>query len=126
MYIYILLAELSQTSIHHQYTIPKMKLTETLAFATLVIGALAVALEPHRIKRQDVKGTATINLAMPLGTPRHIASGFLYGIPIAQNQVPDHFYTDMGFNDGRAGGGSEPAPARGWAFGSSEFTVCIG
>ena len=101
-----------------------MKLIQTTFLTSLAAGALGVAVEPPSlVGRASVKGTATINLATPIGTPQHLAAGFLYGIPIAQNQVPDHFYTDMGFNYGRAGGGSEEAPARGWAYGSTEFTV---
>jgi hypothetical protein len=98
-------------------------LIQTALLTSLAIGALGLALGPDPVRRQDVKGTATINLATPIGTPQHLGSGFLYGIPIAQDQIPDHFYTEMGFKYGRAGGGSEPAPARGWAYGSSEFTV---
>lgn len=101
-----------------------MKFIQTTLLASLAAGALGVALEPYRVERA-IKGTATINLATAIGTPQHLAAGFLYGIPIAQGQVPDHFYTDMGFNYGRAGGGSEPAPARGWAYGSTEFTVSV-
>lgn len=74
-------------------------------------------------QREEVRGTATVTASIPVGSPRHLASGFLYGIPIRYNQVPSHFYTEMGFDYGRAGGGSEPAPARGWAFGKEEFIV---
>lgn len=102
-----------------------MKLTQTILFTSLVTGALGIALETDRVKRQNVKGTATIDLATPIGNPQHIAAGFLYGIPIRQDQIPDHFYTEMGFNYGRSGGGSQPAPARGWAHGPSEFTVSL-
>jgi hypothetical protein len=38
------------------------------------------------------------------GSPEHLASGFIYGIPDTQDQIPDHFYTDIGFNYARAGG----------------------
>ena len=100
-----------------------MKVFQTALLTSLAAGALGTPLEPDHVKRANVRGTATVNLATPLGTPQHRAAGFLYGIPIAQDQIPDHFYTEMGFNYGRAGGGSEPAPARGWAYGSSEFTV---
>lgn len=75
------------------------------------------------VKRQNVLGTATVNLAVAQGTPSHLASGFLYGIPDAANQVPSHFYTDMGFNYARAGGSQLPAPARGWVYGTTEFQV---
>ena len=87
----------------------------------IVVHGLTTGLD--QVKRQEPKGTATINAEIPIGTPEHLASGFLYGIPVAQNQVPDHFYTEMGFAYGRAGGGSQPEPARGWAYGADEFTV---
>ena len=70
-----------------------------------------------------MKGMVTVELGNLSGVPQHLASGFLYGIPIKQNQVPDHFYTDMGFNYGRSGGGSQPEPARGWVYGREEFIV---
>lgn len=76
-----------------------------------------------RVKRDTVQGTATVDLAAPSGAPSHLASGFLYGIPDRQNQVPDHFYRDMGFKYGRNGGAQLPAPARGWVFGVNEFNV---
>ena len=100
-----------------------MKLVCTALFTFLVAGAWSVGLDSDRVKRSDVKGTATVHLGKPSGTPQHIAAGFLYGIPIKQNQVPDHFYTEMGFNYGRSGGGSQPEPARGWVYGLDEFTV---
>ena len=100
-----------------------MKFSQILLLGACAAKAFGSVLQPDRVIRQDVKGTATINLATPIGTPEHIAAGFLYGIPIAQDQIPDHFYTDMGFNYGRSGGGSQDEPARGWAFGTTEFTV---
>jgi hypothetical protein len=74
-------------------------------------------------KRQDVLATATVNLAVPQGTPAHRASGFLYGIPDTQGQVPSSFYTDMGFNYARAGGSQLPSPALGWVYGTTDFLV---
>ncbi|KAM0550273.1 hypothetical protein ACHAPJ_008943 [Fusarium lateritium] len=71
--------------------------------------------------RADVLGTATVNLALPQGTPSHLASGFIYGIPDTPNQIPDHFYTDMGFRYTRAGGSQLPEPIRGWVHGKNEF-----
>jgi hypothetical protein len=76
-----------------------------------------------QVKRQDVLGTATVNLAIPQGTPAHRASGFLYGIPDTKGQVPSSFYTDMGFNYARAGGSQLPSPALGWVYGTADFLV---
>ena len=70
-----------------------------------------------------VLGTSTVNLNNNTGTPNHLASGVLYGIPDTPNQIPDVFYTDMGFNYARAGGAQVPAPGRGWIWGLSEYKV---
>jgi len=58
--------------------------------------------------------TAHVDLSSNLGAPTHLASGFIYGIPDAAGQIPDHWYTNMGFNYGRFGGAQLNAPARGW------------
>lgn len=93
--------------------------------ASVVAAARAAAVDPDLVHRQAILGTATVNLASPIGTPQHLAAGFLYGIPDAANQVPDHFYTDMGFNYGRAGGSQLGSPARGWVYGTTEFNVSL-
>ncbi|KAF2481040.1 glycoside hydrolase superfamily [Neohortaea acidophila] len=72
-------------------------------------------------RRQTSSTTATVNLADQIGTPEHLAAGFLYGIPDTANQVPSYFYTQMGFQGTRAGGSQLPAPARGWVYGENEF-----
>lgn len=91
--------------------------------SALAITADAVAIKPDVVQRQAVAGTATVNLKVPQGTPNHLASGFIYGIPDTANQVPSHFYTDMGFKYTRAGGSQLAAPARGWVYGQNEFQV---
>ncbi|KAH7360654.1 glycoside hydrolase superfamily [Rhexocercosporidium sp. MPI-PUGE-AT-0058] len=68
-------------------------------------------------------GTSVVNLNSNVGTPGHLASGILYGIPDTANQIPDHFYTDIGFNYARAGGAQVGAPGRGWIWGLSEYKV---
>jgi hypothetical protein len=73
------------------------------------------------VKRQS--GTSVVNLSNNTGIPQHLASGVLYGIPDTPNQIPDHFYTDMGFNYARAGGAQIPAPGRGWIWGFTEYQV---
>ncbi|KAH7230622.1 uncharacterized protein BKA55DRAFT_486645, partial [Fusarium redolens] len=60
-------------------------------------------------RRQTSSNTATIDLFKGRGSPKHLASGFIYGIPDSgfghsPTQIPDHFYSDMGFNYARAGG----------------------
>lgn len=73
------------------------------------------------VHRQTILGTAVVNLSNNTGKPAHLASGFIYGQPDDINQIPDHFYTDIGFNHARAGGAQEPAPARGWIWGITEY-----
>lgn len=93
------------------------RLCLTLFCATSVVGV------PNAVaKRQS--GTSVVNLGNNTGTPQHLASGVLYGIPDTANQIPDHFYTDMGFNYARAGGAQIPAPGRGWIWGLTEYKVC--
>ncbi len=73
--------------------------------------------------RQTVQGTSVVNLGNDTGVPAHLASGFIYGLPDTPNQIPDHFYTEMGFNFGRAGGAQVAAPGRGWIWGVTEYKV---
>ncbi|KAL2066670.1 hypothetical protein VTL71DRAFT_2742 [Oculimacula yallundae] len=86
--------------------------------------ALCVSSTPVEIAKRQL-GTATVSLAQPSGTPSHLASGFIYGIPdngsSVSTQIPDHFYTDIKFNYCRAGGAQLPAPSRGWIHGIEEF-----
>jgi hypothetical protein len=99
-----------------------MMLRSLLALA-LLTATLVVGTPNGLTKRQS--GTSTVNLNNNTGTPKHLASGILYGIPDTANQIPDHFYTDMGFNYARAGGAQVPAPGRGWIWGLTEYKVRI-
>ncbi|KFX87715.1 hypothetical protein V490_08070 [Pseudogymnoascus sp. VKM F-3557] len=72
-------------------------------------------------QERSVSGTATVNLASNIGTPKYLASGFIYGIPDTANQIPDHFYTDIKFNYCRAGGAQVGSPGRGWIHGLTEY-----
>jgi len=74
------------------------------------------------VKRATVSGTAVVHLDTNTGNPQHLASGFIYGIPDAADQIPDHFYTDIGFNFGRAGGAQ--TPTKGWLGGVAAYVVC--
>lgn len=88
------------------------------------LGFLALAaLTASSPLSKRVSGTSTVNLGNNTGTPAHLASGILYGIPDASDQIPDHFYTDFGFNYGRAGGSQISAPGRGWIWGPDEYNV---
>jgi hypothetical protein len=68
--------------------------------------------------------TATVDAAISRGTPANLASGWIYGIPDQQGQIPDHFYTDVGYRYGRAGGAQLVNPGeRGWIWGVNEYKV---
>ena len=83
----------------------------------LVVGpVLGSIIQP----RQNAGNTATVDLSVQRGAPQHLASGFIYGIPDSgfgqsATQIPDHFYTDIGFNYAR-GGGAQTASG-GWISG---------
>ncbi|ETI28108.1 hypothetical protein G647_00557 [Cladophialophora carrionii CBS 160.54] len=64
--------------------------------------------------------SARVDLSNSTGSPKHLASGFIYGLPDAPSQIPDRFYTDIDFGYGRAGGARLDAPARGWIWGIEE------
>lgn len=69
--------------------------------------------------RQSSGNTAVVDLSVKRGTPKHLASGVLYGIPDTPNQIPDSFYTDMGFNYARVGGAQ--LDAGGWIYGLNAY-----
>ncbi|TVY48530.1 hypothetical protein LOCC1_G001308 [Lachnellula occidentalis] len=68
-----------------------------------------------------VSGTSVVNLGNNTGSPTHLASGILYGIPDTPGQIPRNLYEDMGFNYARAGGAQVAAPGRGWIWGLAEY-----
>ncbi|KAF4341545.1 glycoside hydrolase family 39 [Fusarium beomiforme] len=81
---------------------------------------LSSAIEP----RQSSSNTATVDLSKGRGSPQHLASGFIYGIPDvgfgqSPDQIPDHFYSDMGFNYARAGGAQ--ISEGGWIYGLNAY-----
>lgn len=72
-------------------------------------------------KRQVDDRTVTVDLSANRGPPPHHGAAFIYGIPDTPNQIPDSFYTDMGFNYARAGGAQ--LEAGGWLQGPDEYAV---
>ena len=72
-------------------------------------------------RRQTSANTITVDVATNNGAPKHLVSGIIYGEPDTQNQIPDHFYTDINLNYGRAGGAQLGAPCRGWIWGLNEY-----
>ncbi|KAM0164965.1 hypothetical protein ACHAQE_001544 [Botrytis cinerea] len=94
-----------------------------MKYGILSLFLAAIANGSNIIQRQTILGTSTVNLNNNTGSTSHLASGILYGIPDTQGQIPTSFYSDMGFNYGRAGGAQVPSPGRGWIWGLSEYKV---
>lgn len=92
----------------------------TLLSLLSLLCAAVVAASP--LEQRDTI-TSIVNLGNNTGTPQHLASGFIYGIPDHPDQIPDHFYTNIGFNYARAGGAQVAAPGGGWIWGLSEYKV---
>lgn len=88
----------------------------TWAVALLATQALGSAILP----RQSSSNTAVVDLSVKRGTPQHLASGFIYGIPDTNvNQIPDIFYQDVGFNYARVGGAQ--LSCGGWIYGLDAY-----
>jgi len=83
----------------------------------------AVAFAAPAIEKRSVTGNAVVDFSVNTGTPKKLASGFIYGIPDTKNQIPGHFYSDIGFDYSRAGGAQVAAPGRGWIWGLTEYEV---
>jgi hypothetical protein len=98
----------------------------TTTFYLLLCSLVAVTahpLEDRHVLEGRADNTATVNFGNNTGTPKHLASGILYGVPDQANQIPSSFYTGMGFNYLRAGGAQVGAPGRGWIWGMNEYKV---
>ncbi len=54
------------------------------------------------IRERDDGVSTCVDLRVQRGAPKHLASGFIYEIPDAFGQIPDHSHTNIGFNYGRA------------------------
>lgn len=94
----------------------RVAMVSHLLIATCAAG---LSLASNVMKRQSQ--TATVNLSEMQGAPQHFASGFLYGIPDTPDQIPAHFYTEIAFNYGRAGGAQ--LSAKGYMDGVEEYQV---
>ncbi|KAF9765367.1 hypothetical protein IL306_002363 [Fusarium sp. DS 682] len=93
-----------------------------VALATFPQLTLSSAIE----RRQTSSNTATVDLSKGRGSPQHLASGFIYGMPDSgfgqsPSQIPDHFYSDMGFNYARAGGAQ--IDQGGWIWGHAAYAA---
>ncbi|KAB8542082.1 hypothetical protein FH972_025545 [Carpinus fangiana] len=110
-----------QTKKAHFCSIVQTMRLEMLLITFLSVSSAPLVLSAALGPRQSSDNTATVDLAVNRGTPEHLASGIIYGIPDTPNQIPDSFYTDVGFNYARAGGAQLPAPSRGWIWGLNEY-----
>lgn len=72
----------------HEYRAMYLPVLAVVAFALIPRYTYALILET----RQTTDQITTVNLADNTGTPMHLASGFLYGIPDAPEQISDSFY----------------------------------
>lgn len=96
-----------------------------LAHLTYLLPLLALAKAAPASNQKRDGTTSNVNFSENNGSPQHIASGMLYGIPDQPNQIPGNLLTGMGFNYLRAGGAQLPAPARGWIWGIDEYNVSL-
>ncbi|KAF4463806.1 glycoside hydrolase family 39 [Fusarium albosuccineum] len=82
-----------------------------------VMLAVVFSASAHLLLRWTPDAVAVVDLAVDRGEPQHLGSGVIYGIPDTPNQIPDHFYADIGLHWFRAGGAQMGAPNRGWVWG---------
>lgn len=61
------------------------------------LGLLAATAAANPLDRRQ-STTAVVNFANNTGTPQHLASGTLYGLPDVLSQIPSNFFTDIGWN----------------------------
>lgn len=91
-----------------------------------VLGAVLSAPEPVSnsvVQKRDLSGSSYVWLNDNTGTPQHMASGVLLGIPSNPDQIPDHWLSDIKFWNMRSGGSQLAEPRRGWTRGLNEFMV---
>lgn len=104
------------------YDIDQLALLSTMAtllrkcLGLLAITALAKA-NPLEVRQSTT--TAVVNFGNNTGTPQHLASGTLYGLPDSTTQIPTKFFTDIGWNYERAGGAQ--STGKGWIWGLTAY-----
>ncbi|KXT08898.1 hypothetical protein AC579_8463 [Pseudocercospora musae] len=90
-----------------------------MALLSLALLLLPGALPSTIVPRQSSSNTAVVDLSVKKGSPQHLASGFIYGIPDTLHQIPDSFYQDIGFNYARVGGAQ--LDCGGWIHGPEAY-----
>ncbi|GIZ49338.1 hypothetical protein CKM354_001237000 [Cercospora kikuchii] len=73
------------------------------------------------IQARAALNIATVSLTNNTGTPNHLASGIIFGVPDDDTQIPANMYTDWKYNFGRGGGCALPSPRSGWVNGTTEY-----
>ncbi|KAG4277350.1 hypothetical protein FPRO04_07647 [Fusarium proliferatum] len=91
-----------------------------LSLLPAFLGVTPMAAIPGLVPRQS-SGTAVVSLSNNTGSTNYLASGIIFGIPDNASQIPDHMYTDWGFNFARGGGPSLPSPAGGRLAGRTQY-----
>ncbi|KAH8771764.1 glycoside hydrolase superfamily [Diaporthe sp. PMI_573] len=82
------------------------------------LGLLAATAVASPLERRQ-STTAVVNFGNNTGTPQHLASGTLYGLPDVVSQIPDNFFSDIGWNYERAGGAQ--TSGKGWIAGLAAY-----
>lgn len=93
------------------FTMAPSTLLALLASSSIALGS------PN--KRQD--GPAMVDFSQNTGTPKHSASGILYGLPDDQGQMPRDLLSGFGFNYCRAAGAQV---GNGWSISRDAFQIC--
>lgn len=86
------------------------------------LGLLAATAVANPLDRRQ-STTAVVNFGNNTGTPQHLASGTLYGLPDVVSQIPANFFSDIGWNYERAGGAQ--TSGKGWIAGLSAYKSVI-
>ncbi|KAI1325736.1 glycoside hydrolase superfamily [Xylariaceae sp. FL0255] len=91
------------------------------SFWSMLLPLLAVGSYAKAILSRD-NLTATVDVSSSNGSPQHLASGFIYGIPDNYpNQIPGSWYENIDFQYARVGGAQLPQPAAGWIYGETDY-----
>jgi hypothetical protein len=86
------------------------------------LGLLAATAVASPLERRQ-STTAVVNFGNNTGTPQHLASGTLYGLPDVVSQIPDNFFSDIGWNYERAGGAQ--TSGKGWIAGLAAYKSVV-
>lgn len=93
---------------------------QLLAFVTAFFAVLSA-----NVSAATLSGTSNVNLNVNTGNVMHYGSGMLMGVTPNWQQIPAHWYKDIGMWNQRTGGAQLGEPARGWTYGETEFQVCM-